>query len=98
MVGNPVPKEVEGAASRPPPFARLLLRGALAVRRVRVLTSGLRVALRLRRFFVTLGMVAFAVMLGSSPMALRGRFVMLRSLGMSFSSHSNCPWLSFDTY
>ena len=34
---------------------------------------------------------AFAVMFGSSPMALRGVFVMFRRLGMSFLRHSIFP-------
>ena len=34
-------------------------------------------ALRFRRFFLTLGVFAFAVMVGSTPMALGGAFVML---------------------
>jgi hypothetical protein len=70
----------------------LLLRLALAVRHVGVLAGGLRVALRFHRFFLTLGMFAFAVMFGSSPMAFRGVFVMFRRLGMSFLRHAGSPW------
>jgi hypothetical protein len=70
----------------------LLLRLALAVRHVGVLAGGLRVALRFRRFFATLGVFAFAVMFGSSPMALGGVFVMFRRLGMSFLWHAGSPW------
>jgi uncharacterized membrane protein YtjA (UPF0391 family) len=50
------------------------------------------VALRFRRFFVTLGVFAFAVMFCSSPMALRGVFVMFRRLGMRFLRHASSPW------
>jgi uncharacterized membrane protein YtjA (UPF0391 family) len=50
------------------------------------------VALRFRRFFVTLGVFAFAVMFGSTPMALRGVFVMFRRLGMRFLRHASFPW------
>jgi hypothetical protein len=70
----------------------LLLRLALAVRHVGVLAGGLRVALCFHRFFLTLGMFAFAVMFGSSPMAFRGVFVMFRRLGMSFLRHAGSPW------
>jgi hypothetical protein len=70
----------------------LFLRLALAVRHVGVLAGGLRVALRFRRFFATLGVFAFAVMFGSSPMALGGVFVMFRRLGMSFLWHAGSPW------
>jgi uncharacterized membrane protein YtjA (UPF0391 family) len=41
---------------------------------------------------VTLGVFAFAVMFGSSPMTLRGVFVMFRRLGMSFLRHASSPW------
>jgi hypothetical protein len=34
---------------------------------------------------------AFAVMFGSSPMALRGVFVMFRRLGVSFPRHASSP-------
>jgi hypothetical protein len=50
------------------------------------------VALRFHRLFLTLGMFAFAVMFGSSPMALRRAFVMFRRPGMSFLWHANSPW------
>ena len=67
---------------------RLLVRLALAVRDVGMLAGGLRMALRFRRFLVTLGVFAFAMMFGGSPMALSGSFVMFRRLGMSFLRHS----------
>jgi uncharacterized membrane protein YtjA (UPF0391 family) len=69
----------------------LLLRLALAMRDVGVFAGGLRVALRFRRFFVTLGVFALAMMFGGSPMALSGVFVMFRRLGMSFLRHSIFP-------
>jgi hypothetical protein len=68
------------------------MRLALAVGRLGMLTGGLGVALRFRRFFLTLGVFAFAVMFGSSPMALGGAFVMLRRLGMRFLRHASSPW------
>jgi uncharacterized membrane protein YtjA (UPF0391 family) len=69
----------------------LLLRLALAMRDVGVFAGTLRVALCFRRFFVTLGVFAFAMMFGSSPMALSGVFVMFRRLRMSFLRHSIFP-------
>jgi uncharacterized membrane protein YtjA (UPF0391 family) len=69
----------------------LLLRLALAMRDVGVFAGTLRVALCFRRFFVSLDVFAFAVMFGSSPMALSGVFVMFRRLGMSFLRHSIFP-------
>src|ERR1700735_1678900 len=70
----------------------LLLRLALAMRDVGAFAGGLRVALCFRRLFVSLDMFAFAVMFCSSPMALRGVFVMFRRLGMSFLRHASSPW------
>jgi hypothetical protein len=69
-------------------FYDLLLRLALAVRHVGVLASGLRLTLRFRRLFLTLGVFAFAVMFGGSPVALGGGFVMFRRLVMSFPRHA----------
>jgi uncharacterized membrane protein YtjA (UPF0391 family) len=69
----------------------LLLRLALGMRDVGVFAGGLRVALCFRRLFVSLDMFAFAMMFGSSPMALSGVFVMFRRLGMSFLRHSIFP-------
>src|ERR1700678_4485552 len=74
------------------PGNTLFLRLALAVRHIGVFARTLRVGLRFRRFFVALRVFAFAVMLGSSPMALRGVFVMFRRLGMSFLRHASSPW------
>jgi hypothetical protein len=69
-------------------YAYALLVGlALAVRGIRVFARSLRMALRLRRLLASLGMIAFAVMFGGSPMALRGGLVMFRGLGMSFLGH-----------
>ena len=61
------------------------------MRDVGVFAGGLRVALRFRRCFVTLGVFAFAMMFGGGPMALGGAFVMFRRLGMSFLRHSIFP-------
>ncbi len=70
------------------------MRLALAVSRVGMLAGGLRVALGLRRFFASLGVLAFAMMFGSRPMALRGVFMMFSRLGMSFLRHFSFPWFS----
>ena len=50
-------------------------------------------ALRLRRFFTRLGVIALTVMFGGYPMALRRGFVMFRRLRMGFPRHSIFPWL-----
>ena len=42
-------------------------------------------------FFVTLGVFAFAMMIGGGPMALGGVFVMFRRLRMGFPRHSIFP-------
>jgi hypothetical protein len=74
------------------------MRLALAVSRLRVVAGGLGVALGLRRFFLTLSVLALAVVGRSRPMALRGVFMMFRRLGMRFRGHSSSPWSSYDGY
>jgi uncharacterized membrane protein YtjA (UPF0391 family) len=49
--------------------------------------------LGLRRFLAGLGVIALAMMFGSSAMALRRGFVMFRRLRMGFPRHSIFPWL-----
>jgi hypothetical protein len=69
------------------------MRLAFAVRGIRVFARSLRMALRLRRFFTRLGVIALTVMFGGCPMALRRGFVMFRCLRMGFPRHSIFPWL-----
>jgi uncharacterized membrane protein YtjA (UPF0391 family) len=57
-----------------------------------MVAGGLWVALGLRRFFLTLSVITLAVMFGGRPVALRGGFVMLSSLGMRFLSHVSSHW------
>jgi hypothetical protein len=71
-----------------PPHFYLFVRLAFAVSRLGVVASSLRVALGLRRFFLTLRVLAFAVVGCSRPMALRSILVMFRRLGMGFRGHS----------
>ena len=53
--------------------------------------SGLGMAVGLRRFLTTLGMVGFAVMFGGRPVTLRRIFVMFRRLVMSVPGHVSFP-------
>jgi hypothetical protein len=73
----------------------LLVRLALAVRHLGSFAGALRMPLGLRRFLTTLRVVAFAMVLGGCPMALRRGFVVFRRLAVSVLGHMSFPWFEF---
>lgn len=83
--------EIGEAAPRPRRFSALLLRLALGVRHLGMLVSGLRVAVRPHRFFAALGVVPFAVMFGSHPVAFCRVVVMFGRFVMGVSRHGGSP-------
>ena len=82
----------KGAASRPPRFALYLCDWLLLWAVSEWSRAVFEWLWAFVRFFLSLGVVAFAVMFGGRPMALRSGFVMLRRLGVGFLGHSSSPW------
>ena len=72
----------------------LLLRLALAVRRLGMFVGGLRMGVSLRRLLATLRVIPFAVMFRSHPVAPRGVVMVFRGLIVGVLGHASPLLLS----